>query len=313
MYTIGSKHIEVFLEAARSLSFTQAAQRLYTTQSSVSRIIRQMEDEIGVTLFTRSRFSLALTPAGEYLLREFEHIQGQLYQALLQARQMGRPAQAGVRVGLYSYALLEQIYERYFRAFEAAHPDLCLSYSFSGLAGEQLRTEDLDAIIIPDIQFSQREQYDSMALAESPLVLMCAPENPIALRGGVTEEDFQTQTILTVFPPQMFQRFQAETLRHYHVAAPRLLQAKNTEDLFLRLRAGDCFTLLDDCCATFNAARLYCQTLPEGCSRVVFRLFWRKDNQNPALHMLLEFLRSLLSPHQPPSPEGKTDRRPPDP
>ena len=57
MYSIGSKHIKVFLEAARTLSFTEAAQRLYTTQPSVSRIIRQMEEEIGVALFYRSRFS----------------------------------------------------------------------------------------------------------------------------------------------------------------------------------------------------------------------------------------------------------------
>lgn len=298
MYSIGSKHIKVFLEAARTLSFTEAAQRLYTTQPSVSRIIRQMEEEIGVALFYRSRFSLSLTPAGEFLLKEFEHIQGQLYQALMQAREIGQPVQAGVRVGLYSYALLEEIYEGYFRAFEEAHPDLRLSYSFSGLAGEQLKTEDLDAIIIPDIQFSQREQYDSMALMESPLILVCAPENPIAVRGHITGEDFQSQTILTVFPAHMFQSFQEQTLRYYNTAAPKLLQVRNTEDLFLRLRAGNCFTLLDAYCATFNTDRLYSQSLPKGCSRVVFRFFWRKDNQNPALHTLLEFLRQRLVPGQ---------------
>ena len=73
MYSIGSKHIKVFLEAARTLSFTEAAQRLYTTQPSVSRIIRQMEEEIGVALFYRSRFSLSPSMK-QYVLEKGEEV-----------------------------------------------------------------------------------------------------------------------------------------------------------------------------------------------------------------------------------------------
>lgn len=58
-----------FDAAARTLSFTRAAAELSLTQSSVSRQVAGLEDEIGLPLFTRRARALLLTPAGERLAR----------------------------------------------------------------------------------------------------------------------------------------------------------------------------------------------------------------------------------------------------
>jgi len=50
-------------------NITHAADRLYVTQSSVSKRIRQMEQELGTTLLIRSRQGVHFTPAGEIVLR----------------------------------------------------------------------------------------------------------------------------------------------------------------------------------------------------------------------------------------------------
>src|SRR5262245_55538385 len=58
-----------FRAAARHLSFTRAAQELFTTQSAISREIKTLEQQIGQPLFQRSSRALELTRAGEELYR----------------------------------------------------------------------------------------------------------------------------------------------------------------------------------------------------------------------------------------------------
>ncbi len=53
-----------FESAARHLSFTKAGEELFLTQSAVSRQIKELEDQLGVTLFQRRHRALALTGAG---------------------------------------------------------------------------------------------------------------------------------------------------------------------------------------------------------------------------------------------------------
>ncbi|CNE81398.1 transcriptional regulator HdfR [Yersinia rohdei] len=60
--------LKTFLEVSRTRHFGRAAESLYLTQSAVSFRIRQLENQLGVNLFTRHRNNIRLTPAGERLL-----------------------------------------------------------------------------------------------------------------------------------------------------------------------------------------------------------------------------------------------------
>ncbi|NIF24292.1 MULTISPECIES: HTH-type transcriptional regulator HdfR [Pantoea] len=60
--------LKTFLEVSRTRHFGRAAEALYLTQSAVSFRIRQLENQLGVNLFTRHRNNIRLTSAGERLL-----------------------------------------------------------------------------------------------------------------------------------------------------------------------------------------------------------------------------------------------------
>ncbi|MDU0460913.1 MAG: LysR family transcriptional regulator, partial [Geobacteraceae bacterium] len=62
------RHYRYFLAAAEELNISRASRRLNVSQPAMSRLIRDLEDELGAPLFKRERFGLALTPAGETLL-----------------------------------------------------------------------------------------------------------------------------------------------------------------------------------------------------------------------------------------------------
>lgn len=59
-----------FVEAARALSFSRAAERLAVTPGAVSRLVRKLEDHLGVRLLERTAHGLVLTPQGELYFRD---------------------------------------------------------------------------------------------------------------------------------------------------------------------------------------------------------------------------------------------------
>ena len=63
---------KVFYHVARSLSFSDAAQELFISQSAVSQSIKVLERRLGQTLFTRSTKKVALTKEGEILFKHIE-------------------------------------------------------------------------------------------------------------------------------------------------------------------------------------------------------------------------------------------------
>jgi len=66
------EHYRIFYETARFASFSTAAQHLYISQSAISQSIRQLETDLNVQLFTRSRRGVSLTKEGAYFFRKLK-------------------------------------------------------------------------------------------------------------------------------------------------------------------------------------------------------------------------------------------------
>lgn len=64
MKTMELNHLKVFFEVAKIGRFTEAAQRLYISQSALSRSVALLEESLGVKLFERSKKGVSLTPVG---------------------------------------------------------------------------------------------------------------------------------------------------------------------------------------------------------------------------------------------------------
>ena len=66
--------LRYFLETAREGNMTHAAQRLHISQPTLSRQIKELEEELGKKLFTRSNYSVSLTEEGMLLRKRAEDI-----------------------------------------------------------------------------------------------------------------------------------------------------------------------------------------------------------------------------------------------
>lgn len=66
--------LRTFLELNRSRHFSRAAEALFITQAAVSSRLKSLEEQLGVTLFERSRREMRLTPEGARLVRHSEKL-----------------------------------------------------------------------------------------------------------------------------------------------------------------------------------------------------------------------------------------------
>ncbi|MGH1372799.1 MAG: LysR family transcriptional regulator [Cellvibrionaceae bacterium] len=80
---MNSDLLRTFLEVAKTRHFGRAAENLFLTQSAVSFRIGRLEDVMGITLFSRQRNNVLLTPSGERLIPHAESILA-AWQAALQ-------------------------------------------------------------------------------------------------------------------------------------------------------------------------------------------------------------------------------------
>ena len=93
------RHLRYFRAVAEELHFGRAAQRLLIAQPPLSQQIRQLEREVGVTLFLRSTRSVELTEAGRAFLDRTVRILDAVDDAVDQARRIGSGTEGRLVVG----------------------------------------------------------------------------------------------------------------------------------------------------------------------------------------------------------------------
>lgn len=79
--TMDYRHLKYFMEVAEQKSFSKAARNLHISQSAISRMIKSLEDELGVVLFIRNAKTVEITAPGTIFLNYakrclfiFEHL-----------------------------------------------------------------------------------------------------------------------------------------------------------------------------------------------------------------------------------------------
>lgn len=131
------RQLRYFLAVAEELHFGKAAERVCIAQSPLSRQIKQLEDELGVQLFLRTKRSVHLTDAGRALIPEAEGILG----ATRRAKETAVGAQQG-RIGRLTIGFTQSViytpFSRVLRQFSSTAPCVELNFREHMLTPEQV-------------------------------------------------------------------------------------------------------------------------------------------------------------------------------
>src|SRR5262249_56462196 len=92
-------HLRYFVAAAEEAHFGRAAERLHISGPGLGQQIKELEEELGVELFTRSPRGVQLTAAGTALLADVRRLLGDIRTAVEHAQDIGRGKVGVLRVG----------------------------------------------------------------------------------------------------------------------------------------------------------------------------------------------------------------------
>lgn len=173
-----SRLLRYFVAVAEELNFARAAERLGISPPPLSRAIRQLETELGVTLLERTTHRVALTPAGTVLLGEARIALDALEAAGRRARRAAAPEPKLVLAVKADgdAGLLEPILAR-FAAEPAAVP---VAVRLCGWQEQPrlLRRGEADAALV--FEPFDRTGLDAETLAAEPRVVALAAGHPLA-------------------------------------------------------------------------------------------------------------------------------------
>ncbi|SIR45304.1 transcriptional regulator, LysR family [Acidiphilium rubrum] len=124
------------LVVAEQLSFTRAAKVLGIRQSTVSRRVRALEDQLGVSLFERDVIGVRLTEAGRRFLETARSGLAEIDHAVKGAASAGRGIEGVIRIGIMSSVSTGFVREL-LRAFHESHPAILIDVT-EGSASEHI-------------------------------------------------------------------------------------------------------------------------------------------------------------------------------
>ena len=177
MKNLTLRQIRIFLSAAKHLSFTRAAEELHISAPAISLQIKEMEDDIGVSLFTRENRKVALTSAGEYFLLYARRVSSTLNEANTMMERFRGTQFRHLKIGVVStakYFVPQMLVE-----FKKDLPNLQIKIEVRNRQQlvELLRDGEIDIAImgLPPKEIDTRVE----SFANHPHVFIANPSNPL--------------------------------------------------------------------------------------------------------------------------------------
>lgn len=193
---VEARELRYFLALAEELHFGQAAHRLSIAAPALSRAIRKIEEDLGVSLFLRDTHGVELTEAGQALLGGARNAIASLDEALAAAREAGRLDLVGlVNVGvspLIRHRLGPAIFERFAALCPAVQT--ARREELSGPLVEELRARQIDVALAFCPPRHDDLVYEPIRDAE--LAILIASCHPLAGRAVVNLAELRDEPLL---------------------------------------------------------------------------------------------------------------------
>jgi len=189
------RHLRAFIAVAEESSVTKAAARLHISQPPLSRHIRQLEEELGITLFVRHRQGVRLTEAGTGLLEKAKVLAAAASDFYETAGETTRSAENRVRVGI-GWGLWETVNKiRVASARQFANITIdAADVLCADVYNEQLQNHALDLVFArPPFDPATLE---SAVLFQERIVAVISAESPLASRKELRLRDLADETLL---------------------------------------------------------------------------------------------------------------------
>ena len=290
------RHLRYFVTVAEELHFGRAAQRLQIAQPPLSQQIRQLEEELGVQLFHRTKRSVQLTEAGQLFLEEASQILTRAEQAIQIVQRADRGETGRLTLGFVgsaTYSVLPGVLKVFRRRF----PEVLLSLH------EMTTTQQVQALHEDRIHlgFVRPPIYEQELMIESilkePFVAVLpefhrlANETQISL-GSLANDPF------ILFPRYLGSGFYDQIVNMCQQVGfqPQVAQEAIQMQTIISLVAAELgVALVPASVQNLQRVGVVYKALAESTSQVELAMVWRPDKISSVLQKFLEVTRQVAS------------------
>lgn len=298
LYNLQFKDLELFLTVAKHASFTKAGEKMFVTQSWVSKRINQMENELGLTLFIRNKREVVLTPAGRVLERRLTNITDTLLSAIQEAHTAQTGASGLLRIGFLDWESI--VFFDQLERFKNENPQLPIEIyrrNFFDLRSDiALNQLDLIFTVSYDCNQFSSDEYHFLHLKKVPLLAYMSKNHPLAKKKILDIEDLRAEPLLMV---------DQESSSGYYDFIRQLFLNRNIRPLIAQYahNGGEHIgsilfnkgILLASQCFLENSWEKQIARVPIKDVTVNITAIWKKRNTNPAL---MKFLQTIVNENE---------------
>lgn len=230
--------LEMFLAVVEEKSFSRAGQRVFRTQAAVSQAIRKLEMELGEVLFDRTTKDGRLTDAGKVLegyARSILNLKQEAHKALEDLRSLHK---GKLLIGANEYTVmyllpLVALFKRYYPHIKVEVKRCKASNIPNELLGYNI---DIGVLTFKPKQ----TELQSVSVATDSLVLVVAPNHPLATRKEVSVSELGLESFVAHDVVSPYRRKVIETFQQYKTPLNIVLELPSIEAIkrFVEMQHG---------------------------------------------------------------------------
>jgi DNA-binding transcriptional LysR family regulator len=289
---VNLEQIRYFLAAAEHLNYARAATILGVYASTLSRQVRQLEDNLGVSLFERYRNGIRLTHAGRQFLTRAQRLMFDFGRAIACAAQAGRAEVGDLWLGVAPSMLLGPL-RSFVRRYRTDFPQIelhCLEADEDGLV-QALHERRIDVIVgYPDLML--KAGVRAMPLWSEPLHVALPECHALARRQTLRWEQITGQTILGrrwPNPPDAYNELVRRLPR-----STRIVQHPASRDTLLGLVVAGCgITIIPESTTAIAYPDVVFRPVSDPDAKIGIVAAWLDERDNPPKVRFLAGLRAF--------------------
>lgn len=290
--------VRAFLAVAEQLHFGRASEQLRIAQPHLSRVVRQLEAQIGGKLFERSTRRVSLTEAGQAMVQPMRAALAAMETAERSAVDAVSGRIGRVRIALGGFATHEVLGEL-LRLTREHHPGIGIEI-VSGLYGvnaiDAVRSDTVDLGILRVYQDTPGIQ--SRVLREEGFLLAVPEGSSFSERGSVSIAELSEEAFITL-PPEHAAAMERSLFIYARAAGftPRVTQvAPDSRAVMVFVAAGLGVSLvLEPVRERLAVPGVAFLEIEDDLPPLELRVVWRSDNGNPALRRVLRLVDAAVA------------------
>jgi DNA-binding transcriptional LysR family regulator len=291
------RHLRYFVAVAEELHFSRAADRLNIAQPPLSQQIHQLEKELGVQLFFRTKRKVELTAAGKVFLENAYKILTSIEKACKTAQQAYKGEIGKIAVGFTGTAIFD-ILPKLMQYYRMRCP-------FVDLTVHQLNTENqIQSLLKKEINIGIlcapviNTDLEFEVIHQDPFIVALPENHPLALETNSIEVQKLSSELFIMTPRKAGQIYYDIIINICHHAgfSPKIVQEVHELHTALSLvSAGMGITLVPYSIQDFHINGIVYRQLKDPISPLETALAWRKDERSSIVHNFLNLVKEKFT------------------